>query len=176
MAQGFRQRGFKVTEKGGAAPDGGVDLVLARGNERCLIQCKQWRALQVPVTIVRELCGVIAAQHAAGGYVVTLGRFTQDAIAFVAGRNIESIDGKSLPDLLRQPRSSAVAAIAPTHSIITSSPACRRCNELMVRRTAKRGANAGSEFWGMSPLSKMYGHSRQVLNGHRSSGWTLLSQ
>ena len=28
VAEGFRQRGFTVTEKGGAAPDGGVDLVL----------------------------------------------------------------------------------------------------------------------------------------------------
>jgi hypothetical protein len=28
------------------------------------------------------------------------------------------------------------------------TPHCPVCNSLMVRRTAKRGANAGSEFWG----------------------------
>jgi restriction system protein len=33
VAEGFRQRGFTVTEKGGAALDGGIDLILARGNE-----------------------------------------------------------------------------------------------------------------------------------------------
>ena len=146
IGEGFRQRGFQVTENGGAAPDGGVDLILARGTERFLVQCKQWRARQVSVTIVRELYGVMAAQQAAGGYVVTSGRFTQDAIAFAEGRNIELIDGGKLPALLRQTRNASPAPV--THAILASTPACPRCNEPMVARVAKRGANTGSEFWG----------------------------
>ena len=150
VAEGFRQRGFTVAEKGGAAPDGGVDLILARGQERFLVQCKQWRAQQVPVTIVRELYGVMAAQHAAGGYVVTSGRFTKDATAFAAGRNIELIDGEALQALLRQPRNlSAAPSIAPIRTTdVAASPACPRCQEPMVARVAKRGPNQGSEFWG----------------------------
>ena len=150
VAEGFRQRGFTVTEKGGAAPDGGVDLILARGHERFLVQCKQWRAQQVPVTIVRELYGVMAAQQAAGGYVVTSGRFTQDAIAFAAGRNIELIDGKTLPALLRESKNAGAAATREplTTTQVASTPACPRCHEPMVPRVAKRGANLGSEFWG----------------------------
>ena len=149
VAEGFRQRGFRVTEKGGAAPDGGVDLILARGQERFLVQCKQWRAQQVPVTIVRELYGIMAAEHAAGGYVVTSGRFTQDAISFAQGRNIELIDGKTLPTLLRDSKHSATTStIVPTNAITTSTPACPRCKEPMVARVAKRGANQGTEFWG----------------------------
>ena len=145
VAEGFRQRGFTVTEKGGAAPDGGVDLILTRGTERFLVQCKQWRA----VTIVRELYGVMAAQHAAGGYVVTSGRFTQDAIAFAAGRNIELVDGQALQELLRKAKNFGGAPpIAPANAIMTATPACPRCNEPMVPRVAKRGANLGSEFWG----------------------------
>jgi restriction system protein len=146
VAEGFRQRGFQVTEKGGAVPDGGVDLILARGTELFLVQCKQWRAQQVPVTIVRELYGVMAAQQAAGGYVVTSGRFTQDAIAFADGRNIELIDGGKLPAFLRQNRNASPAPV--THAILASTPACPRCNEPMVARIAKRGAHTGSEFWG----------------------------
>jgi restriction system protein len=149
VAEGFRQRGFQVTEKGGAAPDGGVDLILARGKERFLVQCKQWRAQQVPVTTVRELYGVMAAQQAAGGYVVTSGRFTPDAIAFAQGRNIELIDGAALPTLLRHHRNPQPApATTLTNSNILSTPACPRCNEPMVARVAKRGASTGSEFWG----------------------------
>ena len=150
VAEGFRQRGFTVTEKGGAAPDGGVDLILARGTERFLVQCKQWRAQQVPVTIVRELYGVMAAEQAAGGYVVTSGRFTQDAIEFAEGRNIELIDGRTLPALLCEPKNSmAMSTFARTTKVsITSTPTCPRCNEPMVARVAKRGANLGSEFWG----------------------------
>jgi restriction system protein len=150
VAEGFRQRGFQVTEKGGAAPDGGVDLILARGQERFLVQCKQWRAQQVPVTIVRELYGVMAAQHAAGGYVVTSGRFTRDAIAFAAGRNIELIDGKALTGLLGESEKSGAAPrrALPTTTQVASTPACPRCQEPMVTRVAKRGANLESEFWG----------------------------
>jgi restriction system protein len=44
VAEGFRQRRFKVVERGGAGPDGGVDLALARAHERFLLQCKQWRS------------------------------------------------------------------------------------------------------------------------------------
>lgn len=149
VAEGFRHRGFKVTEKGGAAPDGGVDLILVRGHERFLVQCKQWQAQQVPVTIVRELYGVMAAQHAAGGYVVTSGRFTRDAIAFAQGRNIELMNGEALQQLLQETKNVAAAAtIATTNTIITAAPACPRCNEPMVARVAKRGVNLGSDFWG----------------------------
>jgi restriction system protein len=113
------------------------------------VQCKQWRAQQVPVTIVRELYGVMAAQHAAGGYVVTSGRFTQDAIAFAAGRNIELVDGQALQELLSKAKNFGGAPpIAPANAIMTATPACPRCNEPMVPRVAKRGANLGSEFWG----------------------------
>ncbi len=31
-----------------------------------------------------------------------------------------------------------------------NAPHCSSCNSLMVRRKAKRGVNAGSEFWGCS--------------------------
>src|SRR5271168_4658574 len=53
VGEGFRRRGFEVVEGGGAVPDGGIDLVLTRGNERFLVQCKQWRAQRVGVSVVR---------------------------------------------------------------------------------------------------------------------------
>jgi restriction system protein len=84
VAEGFRHRGFDVSERGGAGPDGGVDLALARGHEGFLVQCKQWRAQQVGVAVVRELYGVMAANRVAGGYVVTSGSFTKDAKEFAA--------------------------------------------------------------------------------------------
>ena len=151
VGEGFRHRGFDVTERGGAGPDGGVDLSLARGHERFLVQCKQWRAQQVGVSVVRELYGVMAAEHVAGGYVVTSGSFTKDAKAFAAGRNIELMDGKALDGLLREGRS---AVLRPADSMseigttIPKPPVCPKCRSSMVLRTAKRGANVGSSFWG----------------------------
>jgi len=175
VAEGFRRLGFAVTEKGGAAADGGVDLVLIRGTERFLVQCKQWRAQQVPVTTVRELYGVMAAQQAAGGYVVTSGRFTRDAIDFAQGRNIELIDGKALRKLLfgadKLASDSKTASFAnPT---ISSTPMCPQCHEPMIVRVAKRGPNPGSEFWGCPRYPKCKATRPKTLKIPRSRVTTI---
>jgi len=49
---------------------------------------------------VRELYGVMAAEGAACGFVVTSGVFTDEVRAFAVGRNIELIDGKALHALI----------------------------------------------------------------------------
>lgn len=58
VSEAYRQQGYQVMERGGAGPDGGVDLELKRGSETFLVQCKQWRAQKVGVDVVRELYGV----------------------------------------------------------------------------------------------------------------------
>lgn len=92
--------GPRVSEQGGAGPDGGIDLVLSKGSEKFLVQCKQWKAFKVSVTVVRDLYGVMAVKGAAGGFVVTSGRFTDEATAFASGRNIKLIDGPLLHGLI----------------------------------------------------------------------------
>lgn len=96
VAEGFRHRGFLVTERGGGEPDGGIDLALTHGNERFLVQCKQWRTQSVSVSVVRELHAVMAAEGAVGGFAVTSGTFSMDAKKFASGRNIELIEGRGL--------------------------------------------------------------------------------
>lgn len=64
VGEAFWLQGYEVTELGGEGPDGGVDLVLRRGREKFLVQCKQWKAFKVGVVIVRELYGVMAAKGA----------------------------------------------------------------------------------------------------------------
>ena len=168
----FRRQGFQVVETGGGGPDGGVDLVLRRDGETHLVQCKQWRAYRVGVNVVRELYGVMAARGAASGYVVTSGRFTEEARAFAEGRHIRLLDGPRLLGLLRQvrpaagsstmapeptreapprparPVAQAAAPTAPTSAASTAPPTCPACGQTMVRRVAKRGAHAGQAFWG----------------------------
>jgi restriction system protein len=157
VGEGFRRRGFEVVERGGAGPDGGVDLALARGHERFLVQCKQWRAQQVGVAVVRELYGVMAAERVAGGYVVTSGTYTKDARQFALGRNIELMDGGALNALLRNSQNGAPApssARVATKSTTNRTPICPTCKTPMVMRTAKRGSNVGSSFWGCAQYPK----------------------
>lgn len=49
VAEGFKLKGYAVTARGGYTADGGVDVVLRKGTEKALVQCKQWRAMKVPV-------------------------------------------------------------------------------------------------------------------------------
>lgn len=157
----FRMQGYAVTESGGGGADGGIDLVLKKGNERFLVQCKQWKAFKVSVNVVRELYGVMAAQGAAGGFVVTSGVFTEDAKAFAKGKNVALIDGAMLTALAKQAGATTGPARAPSNAETTSytatEPNCPRCGSAMVRRVAKKGANAGSAFWGCSAYPQCRG-------------------
>lgn len=147
VGEAFRRKGYAVSETGGGVADGGVDLVLKREGETFLVQCKQWKAYKVGVTAVRELYGVMAAHGATGGFVVTSGAFTDEARAFAVGRNIELLDGKALHALIRGAR---VGAADSSATSTASAPACPLCQGTMVKRTAKRGANVGTAFWGCS--------------------------
>jgi len=146
----FRLRGFSVRRLGGEGPDGGVDLVLDRGAEKVLVQCKQWRALRFGVSVVRELYGVMAAQGAAAGIVVTSGSFTPDAVEFASGRNVRLIEGPELYEMIREvraatPRSSA-APVQAAPAVLGAARGCPVCGSPMVRREAKRGESGGTSI------------------------------
>jgi len=168
----FRERGYRVIETGGGGADGGVDLVLGRGGEKFLVQCKQWRAYKVGVSVVRELYGVMAARGAAGGFVVTSGTFTDEARAFAEGRNVTLLDGQALARYLASPSNRGEAVRPPTEAAVrrrdegasatrqAASPevlGCPSCGAPMVRRVAKRGGNTGAAFWGCSTYPRCRG-------------------
>ncbi|MGJ7565262.1 restriction endonuclease [Variovorax sp. GB1R11] len=161
VGEAFRLQGFSVSETGGGGADGGVDLVISKGTEKFLVQCKQWKAYKVGVDVVRELYGVMAAKGATGGFVVTSGSFSDDAKAFADGRNVKLVDGHRLFGLIKQARQSLSSRadiadrlhpVAPPSppGVSTSTAACPACGSGMVKRTAKKGANAGGQFWGCS--------------------------
>jgi restriction system protein len=180
VGEAYRLQGYRVTEIGGDGPDGGVDLMLAKGGEKFFVQCKQWKAYKVGVTTVRELYGVMAAKGATGGFVVTSGRFTEDAKEFAQGRNVQLVDGARLSVMIQRARqtqgrstnqqreSTNVADVpqAPAKASATeptvaaqaaSRPNCPRCGAAMELRTARKGANAGNAFWGCSTYPKCRG-------------------
>lgn len=150
VGETYARKGYSVEETGGHGADGGVDLILRGNAETVYVQCKQWRARQVGVDKVRELFGVITAESANRGVLVTSGTFTNDAKAFAAGKPITLVDGAILAQFVRAVQPSSPAAIPPRPTRLGASPsdACPRCGSPMVLRTAKRGASAGSAFYG----------------------------
>ena len=82
--------------------------------------------------------------------MVTSGAFTAEAKSFAQGRNITLIDGKALDKLIQSART-GLAPQGPSEAAAPAAeqaPACPKCSAAMVKREAKRGANAGQQFWG----------------------------
>jgi restriction system protein len=162
VGEAFRLQGFAVEERGGAAADGGVDLVLRRDGQRCFVQCKQWKVLQVSVPVVRELYGVVAAHGAAGGYVVTSGKFTAPAADFARSVGLQLIDGAALEAMIRRAQQARRAGVesrqrvspaapvtprAPAPAAAVLAPFCPKCDSAMLTKLARRGPSAGRHFW-----------------------------
>lgn len=146
VGEAFRQQGYVVAENDRGGADGGVDLVLTKGAERFLVQCKRWKATMVGVDVVRELYGVMAARGATGAFVVSTGKFSPDARAFAEGRNIELMDAKTL-----------VAQHSVSAAPANPARGCPLCGAPMVERVAKQGARAGQSFLGCSTFPKCRG-------------------
>lgn len=162
IGEAFRRRGYAVSERGGSHPDGGIDLVLTQNSQRLLVQCKHWKERNVGVNVIRELCGVIAAENASGGYVVTSGAFTQEARRFARSCHLELVDGEALIALLQEVEPKSDSRSTRALSNISSVPAaasalCPTCGSEMIRRVAKRGRLAGNSFWGCSKYPTCHG-------------------
>ncbi len=175
VSEYYRRKGFQVTREGGNGPDGGIDLVLRQNGETYLVQCKQWKAYKVGVQPVREFYGVMASRGVAGGYFVTSGEYTNEAVTFAQGLNVELVDGRKLRgmiDIAQQAVPSRVAADPRISHIVLSvpvaadsrkppvapvAPVCPKCGAEMKKRVARQGSNAGNEFWGCTSYPKCNG-------------------
>ncbi len=162
VGEAFRRQGYSVEEGLSRGPDGGVDVVLRKNGQTTLVQCKHRQNSSVGVPVVRELFGVMTAERAHAAILITTGSFTQDTRAFAAGKPIRLIDGNELLTLVKGVQRTAQTeekpqnVLEPAPPVLTAptTPTCPKCGAVMVRRTAKRGANAGNQFWGCSTYPK----------------------
>ena len=144
IAAVYQNLGYAVTRRGGANPDGGIDLVLENGTERVAVQCKQWRAWKVRERTVREFLGALTHAQIPKGIIVTLCGYTDDAKRLADAHGIEIVTETGLAKLLTHHNSEVVAALNDTQKV------CPKCESTMVLRTARKRDSAGSQFWGCS--------------------------
>lgn len=161
----YRLQGYAVQETSPGA-DGGIDLILERGAERVFVQCKHWKAWQVGAPVIRELFGLVVANRATRGIVVTSGSYSREAIEFARQSGTELVDGPRLLALIAtgnasgpvgiSPAGAAVQPVVPTAANFPppttgpASPSCPVCLAPMVLHKARKGVHAGSLFWGCS--------------------------
>jgi restriction system protein len=96
--------------------------------------------------------GLMTGEQAEEAIIVTTGNFTRDAQDFAAGKPIRLLDGPQLLALVQSVQSSPTAAEINNSGakVIAVDPVCPECGKPMIQRTARRGSNAGNQFWGCS--------------------------
>lgn len=99
----LKKMGFSVERKS-LSGDNGVDIIAfsqqAIIGGKYIIQCKRWNQL-VGEPVIRDLYGTILNEHAIKGILITTSSFSDKAMAFADGKNIELIDGSKLSKLLK---------------------------------------------------------------------------
>lgn len=152
VALACRKLGYTVARRGGANPDGGIDLVIEKDGQRSAVQCKQWKNRQVGVKAVREFLGALTDAGIQQGIFVTLCGYTEEAKQLAEKHGIEIVDETSLAQILE----STDARFDPEMLAILRDPRklCPKCESEMVLRTAGKGAGAGQQFWGCSTYPK----------------------
>ena len=178
VGRAFELQGYHMNETGAASSDASIDLLMRKERQTYLVHCKAWRAEKVNIETVQAARAAMQAHGAVGGFVLSAGRFSREAIAAASSYNIRAVDGPALQALLLQGRSQAarseraqgdatdteparLEALAPAAARVAKVPAatpaaasaelvlpCPLCGGDMKQRLAKRGVNAGQYFWG----------------------------
>lgn len=71
--------------------DGGIDVIARKGTEKIYIQCKQYKNSRVPVSVARELFGVMAADHVQQGAIVCVMGGDKGTIEFAEKNHIDIV-------------------------------------------------------------------------------------
>lgn len=144
----YRKLGYTVTRRGGANPDGGIDLVIEKDGQRSAIQCKQWKTWNVGVKAVREFLGALTDAGIQKGIFITLCGYTGEARQLAEKHGIEIFGEEQLSCLLDANDArfdpELLAILRDTRKY------CPKCESEMVLRTASKGPGSGKQFWGCS--------------------------
>ena len=92
IAMLYRSRGCVVDRRGGANPDGGIDLVVQNESGHVGVQCKFWKTQEVGVNKVRELMGALQDQRIPKGRIVSFKGFTDQARELASANGIELVE------------------------------------------------------------------------------------
>jgi HJR/Mrr/RecB family endonuclease len=86
--------------------DGGIDVLAYSESPvfagKYIVQCKDWATTSVGEPVIRDLFGVVMAESANKGILITTGQITASARRFAEGKQLELIDGNDLQSLLRR--------------------------------------------------------------------------
>jgi HJR/Mrr/RecB family endonuclease len=144
----YRKQGYAVSRRGGANPDGGIDLVIEKNGTRTAVQCKHWKTWNVGVKAVREFLGALTDAGIQRGLFITLGGYTGDAKRLADKHGIEVVNETGLAGMLEATDARFDPAVLEI--LNDTRKLCPKCERELVLKTAGRGRGAGKQFWGCS--------------------------
>ena len=162
--------GLTADVTGGAA-DGGVDIVAYDDSPitggKYVIQCKRYgQSKKVGVGEVRELYGVVQAEGANKGILITSSSFTSHAVAFAEGKPIELINGTKLGQLLESTPAPEGRIEEVPHEKGPASAGMESASPYIAF-----GAAAGTAGSDRAALVALY-NATDGVNWSNNSGWT----
>jgi hypothetical protein len=144
----YQKLGYMVTRRGGANPDGGIDLVIEKDGQRSAVQCKQWKTWNVGVKAVREFLGALTDAGIQQGIFITLCGYSGEAKQLAEKHGIKIVNETGLAHMLESTDANfdpeALAILRDTRKY------CPKCESEMVMRMATKGLGVGKQFWGCS--------------------------
>lgn len=158
VADAYKRKGYSRVVETDRGPDGGIDIVLFGPDKvRVAVQCKQWRSRTIGEPKMRDFLGALTHQEFDRGIFITSSTFTPGAKTVAEKNRIDLVDGSKLLELVKDVQvsnsPSQVAAAEPRPEPVmkpAAPPSCPECGGQMALRTARKGPNSGSEFWGCS--------------------------
>jgi len=150
----FEQSNYRVESRGGAHPDGGIDLVVETEGNRIAIQCKKWATWKCGVAVVRELMGSMVHEGIGQGYLVAR-EVTNEARELAEKHAIGIIDREKLVTWIEDLKATGNQSVLS--ALENPEKRCPKCGAGMVLRTASKGRGAGTEFWGCSTFPRCRG-------------------
>ena len=161
IAMLFKQRGYSVSTE---EQNDSVDVVLKMNAETTFVQYRHWREYEVDVAVIEEFYGVMESESIPHGIVITTGLFTQDALDYSHGKHLLLINGVDLSQMveaLSTLNDDSANDEAKIEEVVEEmpelEPLCPICGREMIKRTAKKGKNAGNTFWGCSQFPNCRG-------------------
>jgi len=166
----FKQRGYSTNQSEDPEPVN-VDLVLMQNNETSYVHYQDWKEKQIDVSTVSEFYDVVKENGLKQGIIISSGIFSEEALDFSLGKKLLLINGIDLSHMigaLMQSLAEGGSEENPETSENESQtempeiePLCPICSQKMIKRTAKKGRNAGNIFWGCS----QFPNCRGVISG-----------
>lgn len=157
----FKQRGYTVSTE---EQNDSVDVVLKMNAETTFVQYRHWREYEVDVAVIEEFDAVLEPESIPHGIVITTGLFTQDALDYSHGKHLLLINGVDLSQMvgvLNTSNNDSTENEEKVDEVVEQmpelEPLCPICGQEMIKRTAKKGKNAGNTFWGCSQFPNCRG-------------------